>query len=119
MVIVETISASSSDVVSNLQPLFETISPLVARLTLLLGGLAGVYAILLIARVHYERKKVKIMEQIRYDLDHLNMYYGIPHSRQKRGIFHRLIDWLFPGHRQSHIADVDVTKFYQSRKKRR
>ncbi len=109
--------AESVDVMGGLQPIVEAIGPIVTKITILLGGLAGVYAILLLARVHYERKKVKILENIRYDLDHLNMHYGIPHSRQKRGIFHKLFDWIFPSHNQKHKVEVDVHEFY-ARKKR-
>ena len=79
------------DVLSVFQPAVDVIQPLLVKISLLVGGLFGIYVILLLARVYYERKKVNILEDIRYDLDHLNMYYNIGYSAARKGIFSQLI----------------------------
>ena len=78
------------DVGPELQPLADTVAPFFAKLNILVGGLFGIYAILLVARVWYERKKVKLLELILYDLDHQNMRDGIHYSSQKPTILHRV-----------------------------
>lgn len=78
----------------NLDPLSQylvnTIQPLLKRVSLLVGGIFGLYLILILARIHYERKKVKLLKDIRYDLDHLNIHYEIPYSRESNGLLRRL-----------------------------
>ncbi|MBI2668882.1 hypothetical protein HYX14_03495 [Candidatus Woesearchaeota archaeon] len=80
---------------SGVQPLTDVLQPLIQQLLLLAGGIAGLYLLLLLTRVYYERKKVRILDDIRYDLDHLNIYYDIPASRHRLGIFKRFFHWLF------------------------
>ncbi|MBU0459395.1 MAG: hypothetical protein KKH52_04910 [Nanoarchaeota archaeon] len=77
-----------------LQSLIDTIQPFMRQASLLVGGLFGLYLILILARVHYERKKVHILKDIRYDLDRLNMHYGLSYSRQKKGFFKRMIGFF-------------------------
>lgn len=100
---------TSTDVLTGLEPVIEAVSPYVLKVTVLLGGIAGVYALLLLGRLYYERKKVKILQQIRYDLDNLNMHYGIPHSRQKIGLMHKFFDWLVPSHTAGHRYDPETS----------
>lgn len=81
-------SAEESDLLS--QYIVNTIQPLLKRVSVLVGGIFGLYMILILARIHYERKKVKLLKDIRYDLDHLNMHYKVPHSRERNGFFKKL-----------------------------
>ena len=117
MVLPEVVGASS-EALYGLTPIIDAVKPLVVKVTLLLGGIAGVYAILLLARIHYERKKVKILEHIRYDLDNLNIHYGVPHSRQKIGFWHRIFDFFFPRHILKHKYDPATSNLYEEKKKR-
>lgn len=65
----------------------ETIQPFVSKVTLILGGVAGLYLIFVLSRIYFEQRKVKILEDIRYDLDQLNIYYGIRHSVHKKTVW--------------------------------
>lgn len=86
-----------------LQPLVEVIRPLLVKASLLVGGIFGIYIILILVRIHYERRNMKLLQQIRYDLDQQNYHYGIPSSQEKKGFWHRLIiDGLIPAHGQKH-----------------
>lgn len=84
-----------------LQPLVEVIRPLIVKASLLVGGIFGLYIILIALRVHYERKNMKLLQHIRYDFDQLNKHHGIPSSQEQKSVFHRvIIDKLFPSHAQ-------------------
>ena len=75
--------------VPGLQGLIELVRPVFIKFSVLVGGIFGLYFLLLLVRVYYERKKVKLLKDIRYDLDKLNMHHGIPYSRAKKGIVRR------------------------------
>ncbi len=70
-------------------PEFETlvqlIQPLVIKLSFLVGGVFGLYFILILVRVYFEHKKVKLLKHIRFDLDQLNMHYNLPYSKKQKG----------------------------------
>ncbi len=88
-----------------LQPLADLLRPLILRLSVIVGGIFGLYVILIAVRVYYERKKLKILNDIRYDMDQLNISRGVPASKQNAGKLHRLlIDRLFPFHVKKHYA---------------
>lgn len=80
---------------SALQPLVETIRPFILQLSVILGGIFGVYLILILVRIYYERKNLKVLQAIRYDFDHLNEHYHIPNSRERLGWFQRVWQRLF------------------------
>jgi hypothetical protein len=104
---------SAPGVIEGIQPLVELVQPVFAKASILVGGIFGIYLLLLIARVHYERKKVKILQDIRYDLDKLNMSKGIKSSRQKKGFFGKIIEKL-----RKMSRNKKVTKeFYQEKEK--
>lgn len=85
-------------IVPELQPLIDTIKPLVLKVSIIVGGIFGLYIILILIRIHYERKKVKILKDIRYDLDQLNKHHEIGYSQQKKGLLRRMVNYL-GGHR--------------------
>lgn len=88
---------------SPFQPLAELLGPLLLQLSLLVGGIFGLYIILILLRVYYERKKLKLLQHIRYNLDQQNHYYGISSSREKIGFLHKyVVDKLFPRHLEKH-----------------
>ncbi len=66
-----------------IESLIGSLSPYLRRLSILVGGVFGLYLILILVRVYYERKKVRILQDIRYDLDRMNESRGLPvsHSR--------------------------------------
>ena len=79
---------------TGLDYLFETLQPILKTASIVLGGVFGVYLLLLFARVYYERKKVRLLEDIRYDLDKLNIHYGVHSSKQRRRGVRKLMGWL-------------------------
>lgn len=86
-----------------LQPLVDVVRPLLIKASLLVGGIFGIYIILILVRIHYERRNMKLLQHIRYDLDQQNYHYGIPSSLEKKGFWHRLlVDGLVPSHKQKH-----------------
>ena len=66
------------------------IQPIVSGLKYVVGGLFGLYILLVLIRIHYERKKVNLLKDIRYDLDHLSKHFGVSHSAHRKGFFGRL-----------------------------
>jgi len=94
MVIGDLATQAVPDSVDLIQPLIDLFQPIFVKASLVVGGIFGVYLLLLIARVHYEKKKVRILKDIRFDLDQLNMYHGIKTSKQKRGFFGKIIDFF-------------------------
>ncbi|MEW5896237.1 MAG: hypothetical protein AB1668_00965 [Nanoarchaeota archaeon] len=84
-----------------LQPLIETIQPLIMKISVLVGGIFGLYLILSLLRVYYEAKKVKLLQAIRYDLDQLNEHYNLPHSKTRAGFFRRIANFFNPNSKNS------------------
>ena len=72
-------------------PVLEVIRPLFIRLSVLFGGIFGLYVILVGFRVYYERKSLKTLEAIRYDLDALNESQGIDSSLHRKHILHHIV----------------------------
>ncbi len=79
-----------------LQPLFDLIQPLLAKLSLLIGGIFGLYVLLLVVRVYYERQKVKLLEDIRFNLDTLNTKMKIETSKDKPTIMKKFLRRMKP-----------------------
>lgn len=78
------------------QQLQDTIQSLLTKLSFLAGGIFGLYVILLLVRMYYERKKVKLLEDIRNDVDKLTIHFGIKHAHDKKGILQRLFRIFVP-----------------------
>lgn len=76
-----TLNATNS---SLFQGLVETVSPLFLKASLLVGGVFGIYLILLMIRIYYEHRKMKILKDIRFNLEQQNKKKKIPYSRQKK-----------------------------------
>ena len=67
-----------------LQPVMDIFQPFFAKLSLLAGGVLGIYLLLLLVRVYYERKKARILSDIKYDLDSLNESQGVTSSKYRK-----------------------------------
>ena len=67
-----------------------TLQPYITVVEYIIGGIFGLYFLLLLTRIYYERKKVNLLKDIRFDLDQLNQYYKVPHSAHRKGFFGRL-----------------------------
>lgn len=95
---------ATPEIAEGIQPLVDIIQPFFVKASLVVGGIFGVYLLLLIARVHYERKKVKLLQDIRYDLDQLNIYHGIKTHKQKRRVIGKVFDFLKRKRREKKVA---------------
>ncbi len=71
------------DTSSLLNPVIEAVKPVMGIVSALVGGLFGLYLIFIISRLYYEHKKVKLMKDIKFDLDYLNQHFGLPYSQEK------------------------------------
>src|SRR3989339_2147051 len=98
MVIAESMIGEVPDILGILQPLTDSIRPLVINLSYLLGGIFGLYAVLIIVRIYYEKRALRVLTDIRFDLDQLNSHYGLRTSRQQVGFFKRIIEFSVEGH---------------------
>jgi len=76
------------------QGIVNTVTPLITKLSLLVGGLFGIYLLLLIVRVYYERKNLKLLQDIRFLLDQQNKQLHLPTSHARRPWIARLLDWF-------------------------
>lgn len=76
------------------QGIVNTVTPLIAKLSLLVGGLFGIYLLLLIVRIYYERKNSKLLQDIRFLLDQQNKQLHLPTSHARRPWIARLLDWF-------------------------
>lgn len=77
-------SQPPAEIVSLFQPLMEVIQPAMGTISKIVGGLFGLYLIFIIARLYYERRKVKLLKNINYDLDFLNQHFNLPYSQEKK-----------------------------------
>jgi len=76
------------------QPLLDSIQSLTTKVSVLAGGLFGLYLILALVRTYYERKKVQLLKDIRGDVDLLAKHFGVKHAHEKGGIFRRILSFL-------------------------
>lgn len=65
--------------------LTEAIQPFISQLSVILGGLFGLYLLFFLARLYYDHRQMKLLRDIRFDLDQLNQHYGLSTSKQRKG----------------------------------
>ena len=88
--VVDPISGFSGVGAEQLQPLIDSLGPFLSKLSLFFGGIFGLYLIYVVAGIYYERKRTKILEDMRFDLDQMNIHYNIPYSKHRPGFFKRV-----------------------------
>ena len=69
---------------STFNALLELFPPFFKKLSYLVGGIFGLYFLLLLIRIYFEQKNLKVLKDIRYDLDRLNEHYGLSYSHATR-----------------------------------
>lgn len=87
-------SPTTEQIPATLKPLVDAFSPWLRKLNVIVGGIFGLYVILILVRIYYERKKMKILQQIRYNLDNLTAHFGLQGSRKNNGLFRKVMRWL-------------------------
>jgi hypothetical protein len=117
---------AAPEVIEGLQPIIDLVQPVFLKVSFLVGGIFGLYIILILVRIHYERKKVKILQDIRYDLDKLNMNSGVKSSRQRKGLIGRLIEKIKMKFREKKVnkglyteEELPKKKHHKKRKRKR
>ena len=75
--------------------LMNILPPFFKKASILLGGIFGVYFILLIVRIYFEQKNLRVLKDIRYNLDRLNEHYNLSHSHHRKGRFTTLKEFFF------------------------
>jgi len=71
--------------------LTNALQPILQKISLLVGGIFGVYVILALMQVFRERKKVKLLQDIRNDLDLLTKHFGVKHSHERKSLFRKIL----------------------------
>lgn len=74
-----------------IQLLADTVRPVLLELSVLFGGIFGLYILLIIIRIYFERKKVHLLQQISADFTALNQHLGIHRSLETKGVFRKLL----------------------------
>ncbi len=72
-------------------PLSSITGPLIGKISVLVGGIFGLYVILTLSRIYFDHKRTRVLEDIRYNLEHLNSHFGVPSSQQRMGLFRRFV----------------------------
>ncbi len=81
---VEPINATIIAVPGALEPVVEVIRQTIGTVSWLVGGIFGLYLILLIVRWWQNRILIKVMKDIRFNLDQLNKRYRIKYSGEEK-----------------------------------
>src|SRR3989344_1173488 len=76
--------------------LINALQPILQKVGIFIGGIFGLYILLTLVQIHNERKKVRLLKDIRNDLDLLTKHFGVKHSHEKNGILRRLFGFLLP-----------------------
>jgi hypothetical protein len=87
-------SAGPTLVDAGWETLIDLLRPFFMKLSVVMGGIFGIYAVLLFARIHYERKKVFLLKDIRFDLDQLNKHYKLQFSKERPTLWRRVVRML-------------------------
>ncbi|MDO8511555.1 MAG: hypothetical protein Q7S55_05320 [Nanoarchaeota archaeon] len=82
--------------------LTDALGPILQKISILVGGIFGIYVILTLLQIQRERKKIRLLQDIRNDLDLLTKHFGVKHAHEKKGIFRRIFGFL--GHDEEETA---------------
>ncbi len=75
--------------------LSDALQPLIEKVGIFLGGVFSLYFILTLIQILNERKKIRLLKDIRNDVDLLTKHFGVKHSHDKRNIFRRIFGFLW------------------------
>ena len=84
------LAETTTSVPPDFQPIIGTLQVLLDKINVLVGGIFGLYLIFILFRIHHERRKVKLLKSILYNLDQLNKYHNLPIAKEKKGFWGRL-----------------------------
>lgn len=79
-----------------IEPIVDVVQQTIGTISWLVGGIFGIYLILLIVRWWQNRILIRVMKDIRFDLDNLNKRYRIKHSQEeKESDFYKSLKSIF------------------------
>ena len=87
--VLDTIALNVTSGDNIIEALAEGIGPALVKLGVFLGGVGLLYLILILVRVYYEREKVNLLKDIRYNQMQLNKHYGVRYTMHKPNIIIR------------------------------
>ena len=73
-----------------LQPIVDILTPLLTKISIFVGGIFGLYLLFVLIKIHYERKRTKILEDIRFNTDQLNIHFNLPYSKHRLSFLKRV-----------------------------
>src|SRR3989344_7014946 len=76
--------------------LTNALEPILQKISFLAGGIFGIYVILAVLQIQRERKKIRLLQEIRNELDLLTHHFGVKHTHIKKGIFRRMLSVFSP-----------------------
>ena len=91
-------------------PLIDIVRPLFVKLSFVVGGIFGAYIILIIIRVYYERKTVKLLKAIKFNLDESNKFHGIRYSSQRTGFFQKIREYFAERNNRKAMQELQMIK---------
>ncbi|MBI2662603.1 hypothetical protein HYX11_04045 [Candidatus Woesearchaeota archaeon] len=91
--VLNTIFAVIADIDSLLifQPLVDKIQPILTNLSLFFGGIFGLYLIMTLSRIYYDRKNYLLLKDIHFNLEQLNKHYGLRYSESNRSLIEKIL----------------------------
>ena len=87
--VLDTIALNVTSGGNIIETLAEGIGPALVKLGVFLGGVGLLYLILILVRVYYEREKVHLLKDIRYNQMQLNKHYGVRYTMHKPNLLIR------------------------------
>ncbi len=75
--------------------LASAIQPLLQKVSLLVGGIFSLYFIIALVQIYHERKKMRLLQDIRNDVDKLTVHFGIKHAHPRQNILKRIFGFLW------------------------
>lgn len=72
----------------------QAIGPFFIKLSVVLGGVGLLYLILILVRVYYEREKVQLLKDIRYNQIQINKHYGVRYTMKKKSWIKRFFNFF-------------------------
>jgi len=79
---------------ANAGPIFETIRSVVSTASYVVGGIFGIYLILLLVRWWQNRIVIRLLKDIKFNLEQQNKKQKLPHSKD---MFHSKVYKKFAG----------------------
>jgi len=85
------VAAADADPLLIVQLLIDKIPSLITNLSIIFGGIFGLYLIMTLSRMYYDRKNYLLLKDIRFNLEQLNKHYGLRYSEGNRSLIEKIL----------------------------